>query len=140
MDEARDQGLAELEAERSRLHAQLAQVGDFRRGSLTATYRRCGKAYCACAEPSHPGHGPIHLLTKSVQGKTATKAVPQGPPLAKVQREVDSYRRFKAVVEQIVEVSEQICEARPLTDTVEAAPGGQRGGSTKTSRRSSKPR
>ncbi|MHB8554048.1 MAG: DUF6788 family protein [Candidatus Dormibacteria bacterium] len=127
MDEASDHGLAGLEAERSRLQAQLAQVGDVRRGSLTATYRRCGKAYCACAEPSHLGHGPIHLLTKSVQGKTSTRAVPPGLQLAKVQREVDSYRRFKAAVEQIVEVNERICEARPLTDTVEAVPGGQRG-------------
>ena len=72
MDEARDLGLAELEAERSRLRAQLAQVGEFRQGSLTATYRRCGNACCACTEPSHPGHGPIHLLAKSVRGKTAT--------------------------------------------------------------------
>ena len=60
-------------------------------------------------------------------GETATRAVPPGSPLAKVQREVGNYRRFKAVVEQIVEVNERICEARPLTDTVEAAPDGQRG-------------
>ena len=102
MNEARDLGLARLEAERSRLQAQLAQVGDGRQGSLTATYRHWRRAYRACSEPSHPGHGPIHLLTKSVQGKTATRAVPQGPSLAKVQREADRYRRFKAVVEQIV--------------------------------------
>ncbi len=78
MDGARYLGRAGPEAERSRLRAQLAQVGDVRRGSLTATYRRCGKAYCGRAEPSHPGHGPIRLLTKAMQGKTATRAVPLG--------------------------------------------------------------
>jgi hypothetical protein len=31
--------LAELEAERDRLYAQLAAVGDFRRGSVSETYR-----------------------------------------------------------------------------------------------------
>ena len=140
MDEAGDEDLARLEVERTQLHSQLAAVGDFRRGSLTAAYRRCGKPYCACAEPGHPGHGPIHLLTRSVQGKTATKAVPSGPQLEKAQREVGSYKRFKAVVEQIVAVNEQICEARPLTEGMEAAGGGQRGGSMKRSGRSSKAR
>lgn len=127
MDEAGDGELARLESGRTQLHSQLAAVGDFRRGSLTAAYRRCGKPYCACAEPGHPGHGPIHLLTKSVKGKTATKAVPAGPQLEKVQREVSNYQRFKAVVEQIVAVNEQICEARPLTEGLEAAGSGQRG-------------
>jgi hypothetical protein len=34
---------AELEAERERLYAQLSEVGDFRRGSVSANYRKCGK-------------------------------------------------------------------------------------------------
>ncbi len=127
MANAGDRGLAGLEAERRRLQGQLAAVGDFRRGSLTASYRRCGRPGCACAVPGHPGHGPIHLLTKSVQGRTVTRAVPPGPALEKTRREVDSYKRFKAVVEQIVEVNEQICEARQLADPQEAAPDVQRG-------------
>ncbi|MGA9776229.1 MAG: DUF6788 family protein [Candidatus Dormiibacterota bacterium] len=127
MESPGDRGLAGLEAERMRLQGQLAEVGDFRRGSLTATYRRCGKPHCACAVPGHPGHGPIHLLSKSVEGKTATRAVPPGPALEKTRREVESYKRFRAVVEQIVEVNEQICDARQLADAQEAAPDGQRG-------------
>jgi hypothetical protein len=34
--------LPELEAERDRLYAQLSQVGDFRRGSVSENWRRCG--------------------------------------------------------------------------------------------------
>ncbi|MDA8333135.1 MAG: hypothetical protein M0027_18370 [Candidatus Dormibacteraeota bacterium] len=79
-------------------------------------------------------------MTRSVQGKTATKAIPAGPQLEKAQREVGNYKRFKAVVEQIVAVHEQICEARPLIEDMEAVRGGQRGGSMKRSGRSSKPR
>ena len=41
--------LAELEAERERLYAQLSEVGDFRRGSVTENWRRCGKPTCWCA-------------------------------------------------------------------------------------------
>ena len=48
--------LPELEAERDRLYARLSTVGDFRRGSVSENYRRCGKPNCACAAADHPGH------------------------------------------------------------------------------------
>ena len=57
--------LPELEAERDRLFAQLSRVGDFRRGSVSENWRRCGKPNCACAAPDHPGHGPRFLWTRS---------------------------------------------------------------------------
>ena len=47
--------LPELEAERDRLFAQLSVVGDFRRGSVSENWRRCGKPNCACAAPGAPG-------------------------------------------------------------------------------------
>jgi hypothetical protein len=47
--------LSELESRRAELFEQLAAVGDFRRGSVSENYRRCGKANCACAAPEHPG-------------------------------------------------------------------------------------
>ncbi len=48
--------LEEMEAERAGLYEQLAATGDFRRGSVSENYRRCGKPNCACAAPGHPGH------------------------------------------------------------------------------------
>ena len=78
------------------------------------TYRRCGKANCACADPGHPGHGPRHRLTRSVDGKTESKQLHPGPELEKVTREVANHRRFVALSQQIIEVNEQICEARPV--------------------------
>lgn len=51
---AGDQDLAGLEVEGVHLQKQLATVGDFRRGSVSTAYRRCGKAYCARADPTHP--------------------------------------------------------------------------------------
>jgi len=129
-----EDALARLEAERDRLHWQLAAVGDFRRGSLNRAYRRCGRRDCACADPVHPRHGPVNLLTKSVAGKTVTRAVPAGPPLAKVQREVARYQRFKAIVGQIVAVNELLCETRPVADPMVAHPDADRGGIARPSR------
>jgi len=51
--------LPELETD-----AQLAAVGDFRRGSVSKNYRKCGKPNCVCAQPDHPGHGPRFLWTR----------------------------------------------------------------------------
>ncbi len=132
---------AELEAQRSRLHADLAAVGDFRPGSLSAVMRRCGKAICACADPSHPGHGPQHILTKKLNGKTVSVHLKPGPELDKVTGEVANYKRFKQIVGDIVEVAETICEARATSPLAgpnpEASRDSQKGGSSRPSPRSS---
>jgi len=133
--------LPDLEQRRSRLHADLVGIGDFRRGSLCAVMRRCGKPYCACSDPAHPGHGPQHILTRSVAGRTVAVHLKPGPGLAKVAGELANYQRFRAIMGEIVEVNEAICEARPVPPLAEDAPqtgaGVEKGGSSRTSRRSS---
>src|ERR1017187_3722270 len=105
--------LPELEAERDRLFVQLSAVGDCRRGSVSENYRKCGKPNCACAQPGHPGHGPRWLWTRSASGRTRTRQLSPGE-LDKVRAELAAYKEFAALSEQIVEVSEAICEARPV--------------------------
>ena len=135
--------LADLETQRARLYAELAATGDFRRGTLTETYRRCGKPNCACADARHPGHGPRYLLTRSVAGKTMARQLPAGPELDKVRREVATWGRFRALVGEVTEVNDAICEARPVSPLAEDAPptesGAEKGGSSVTSKRSSPP-
>jgi hypothetical protein len=131
--------LAALEARRAELYAQLAEVGDFRRGSLNAVYRRCGKANCACAAPGHPGHGPQWNLTRKVNGRTRTEHLKPGPELDKARREIAEYQRFRDLAGQVAEVSEQICRLRPVLpgeDGGEGTPSGT-GGEKRGSWRSS---
>ena len=138
--------LPELEARRDWLYAQLSAVGDFRRGSVSENWRRCGKPNCACAAPEHPGHGPRFLWTRSAgRRKTVARQLAAGE-VGKVRREITRHAEFATTVEQIIEVNEKICEARP------AAGGGRRrrrgplrdgrgkGGSGRRSRRRSPPR
>lgn len=124
--------LPQLEAQRAELYQRLANLGDFRRGTITATYRRCGKANCACADPGHRGHGPRLLLTRSVNGKTEARQLMAGADLEKAQGEVANYKQFQATVAEIVEVSEAICDARPIVaDTAkdpETVPEPEKGG------------
>jgi hypothetical protein len=121
--------LPELEAERERLYAQLSAVGDFRRGSVTENYRKCGKPNCACAQLDHPGHGPRFLWTRTARGQKTRGRQLAGWEVAKVRRELERYAQFAAVSEQIVEVSEKICEARPSAAAdAPSAPEGEKGG------------
>ena len=125
-----ESSLPELEAERDRLHALLAALGDFRRGSVSENYRKCGRPNCACAAPEHPGHGPRFLWTRSAGRRKTVGRQLAAAEVAKVRREVARHAEFAAAVEQIIEVNEKICEARPLAGrAAPSAPEGEKWGS-----------
>lgn len=137
-----ERSLPELEQQRAELFARLAATGDMRPGSINSTYRRCGKPNCACARPGHPGHGPRWLWTRSAGGRTRTRQLARAE-VAKVRAELANYKQFAALSEQIVQVSEAICEARPVTAADVLAPGeagAEKGGSAPGSRRRQPPR
>jgi hypothetical protein len=61
--------------------------------------------------------------------------------VARVQREVARHADFAAISEQIAEVNEKICEARPAADAdTPSVPEGEKGGSSARSRRRRPPR
>lgn len=104
--------LSALEGERRKLMARLAATGEMRRGSLTEHYRRCGKEPCCCKKGNHPGHGPYYAFTRKVAGKTKTVQLRSGPLLRKFEREVENYRQFRALTEQLLRLDEAICDLR----------------------------
>ena len=133
--------LPELEAERDRLYAQLSAVGDFRRGSVSVNWRKCGKPNCACADPDHPGHGPRFLWTRSEGRRKRVGRQLAAAEVTKVRRELARHAEFTATVERIAEVNEQICEARPATGSdAPLVPGGEKGGSSPRSQKRGPPR
>ena len=133
--------LPELEAERDLLYARLAVTGDFRRGSVSENYRRCGKPNCACAQPGHPGHGPRLLWTRSEGRAKRIGRQLAAAEADKVRREIARHEEFAATVEQIAEVNEKICEARPAAGLVApSVPEGEKGGSSPRSRGRNPPR
>ena len=136
-----DPSLAELEAERDRLYAELSVVGDFRRGSVSENYRKCGKLNCACAQPDHPGHGPRLLWTRTARGRGTVGRQLAAGEVEKVRREVGRHAEFAAICEQIAEVNEKICEARPAAGTdAPSALEGEKRGSGRRSRGRKQPR
>ena len=127
--------LAALEAQRDGILREIARLGDMRKGSLTETYRPCGKPTCACHRRDHPGHGPYYAFTTKVEGRTRTVQLRPGSRLDKFQREVDAYKQFRALSEKLIEINEALCAARPAPAEPDA-----RAAEKKTSRRSSRTR
>ena len=106
--------LAQLEKQKTELFRQIADLGDFRRGSITTTSGKCGKSTCHCARPNDPGHGPNFRLTRKVQGKTVTETFDSPVLLRKAQREVETFHRFQELCDQLIATNERICALRPL--------------------------
>jgi hypothetical protein len=139
-----DAPLDDLEQQRARLYEQLAATGDFRRGSISENYRRCGKPNCVCAQPDHPGHGPRYLWTRTVAGRGTKGRQLSADEVDKVRAELANYHRFAAVSEEIVAVNEAICEARPPDGADAVSPpadtAAEKGGSVRRSKPSSRRR
>ena len=110
--------LADLEQQRTAVLAQIVEVGDFRGGSISAISGRCGRPNCRCHLPNQPGHGPNFRLTRKVDGKTVSETFPTAAELRKAQREVEAYHRFRQLSQELLEVNERICRARPVEDSV----------------------
>lgn len=122
-----------LEEQRSELIKQLAELGDFRAGSITGFTRRCGKPSCCCRRKGHPGHGPTLRLTYKLGGKTVTESLPDQVAIKKAEAEIAEFRRFQELSRKLVEVNLEICRLR-------SAGTGQEGrqGKKNSKRRSSR--
>ena len=108
--------LEELERRRKELYRELGGIGEFRRGTLSVNYRKCGKAYCACAKRGHRGHGPQYLWNATIGGKSRAENIRLGPELEKVESELANYQKLIRWWEQWVEVNESICRERPVRE------------------------
>jgi predicted transcriptional regulator len=106
--------LSSLEGKREQLYRQLQETGDFRRGTISVLYRKCGKKNCVCAKEGHPGHGPRYLWNATIGGKSYAKNLKLDSDMEKYQEEIANHQRFQKLCAEIVEVNEQICEMRPI--------------------------
>jgi len=111
-----EETLESLEKKRKELYRKLDGLGDFRRGTISVNYRKCGKKRCACTQPGHPGHGPQYLWNATMKGKSYAKNLRVGPELEKYLKETGNYRSFLKLSEELVEVNERICQLRPVRE------------------------
>ena len=129
----------QLRDRRDRLKTELAQVGDLRPGSLVERYRRCGKSNCHCAHTGATGHGPSWSLTREVAGKTVTTIIPSGA-VEQTRQQLAEYKRFRRLGKELVETSEQLCDAQLLAPEAASHEAAKKGGSKRRSQARSSPR
>lgn len=111
-----EETLESLERKRKELYQKLEGLGDFRRGTISVNYRKCGKKKCVCTKPGHPGHGPQYLWNTTMKGKSYAKNLRLGPELEKYMKETGNYREFLSLSGELVRVNERICEFRPVRE------------------------
>ena len=76
-------------------------------------------------------------MTREVGGKTVTRVVPAGA-VPEVLEQIGEYRRFRGLTRELVEASEQLCDARLAAEREAATPeDGEKGGTGRSSRRRS---
>ena len=110
--------LTALEQQRAEILMRILHLGDFRSGSITAIQSRCGKPNCHCHQPGQPGHGPNFRLTRKVNGRTVSESFSSAAELRKAQREVEAFHRFRQLSQDLLEINEKICRARPVDDAL----------------------
>lgn len=128
------ESLAALEQQRSNILKQIVELGDLRSGSITAINGRCGKPNCHCHQPGQPAHGPNFRLTRKVNGKTVSESFSSAAELRKAQREVEAFHRFRQLSQEFLEVSEEICRARPAAVAISPEEKKRRKPSSRRSR------
>jgi hypothetical protein len=108
--------LETLEQRRTALCQQIQALGDFRPGTISVNFRKCGKKNCACAQPGHSGHGPQYLWNTTSGGKSRAQNLRLGPELEKARKEVENHVEFLRLCRDLVVVNEKICRLRPVRE------------------------
>jgi hypothetical protein len=57
-------------------------------------------------------------LTRKINGKTVSESFSSAAELGKAQREVDAFHRFRQLSQDLLDVNERICQARPVEDNL----------------------
>jgi hypothetical protein len=101
-----------LQSQRSSILAQIAALGDFRPGKLYHRHKRCGSKNCHCNSPDSQGHGPYWRLSRKKRGQiSVSHSIPEDA-VEMTRRHVERFDRFDHLVNELVEVSDQLCQAR----------------------------
>jgi hypothetical protein len=103
-----------LEEKRKGVYKKMGGMGDFRRGTISVNYRKCGKKNCICTKSGHPGHGPQYLWNTTLKGKSYAKNLKLGPELQKYVEEIANHRKFVQLCDELVELNEKVCDLRPI--------------------------
>jgi len=109
-----------LQEGRERLLESLAKMREFRRGSISTIYRRCGKKRCICARGEHPGHGPLTVLTFKNPVKTKTLSLRTRAAVELAREQIRCHDEFLQWCREWRDLNEKISDMK-LNDALRGA-------------------
>ena len=80
------------------------------RGSLTETYKRCGRPNCHCADG--PGHGPKRYLVISRAGGRPRRDYVPNAHLRQVVELLDNFHRLREALNEICAINAELLRRR----------------------------
>lgn len=91
--------------EREKILKEIRKIGNFMRGTMYKTYRRCGRESCWCYK-SEKGH-PLTLLTLHLKGKQVSLSVPKEKE-EEVKRMLKEYKNLWKKIDDLTEINLEI--------------------------------
>ena len=108
-----------LTSKRDAIVNQIKLLGNFRPGRLYQRFKKCSNKNCHCHQPGADGHGPYwYLSRKDKNQKTITHAIPS-ESLDITMHHLERHDQFGELVCELVEVNDQLCQARIKGSRVE---------------------
>ncbi len=106
----RKQKITQLEKKIADTKAKLLALGDLRPGSLSRQYKTCANPNCICkADP--PQKHEYYQLSFTRKGKGSSSYVRKST-IQMVKQQVANYAAMKALVDQWIELSTELCVLR----------------------------
>lgn len=107
-----DATIKELEQRHRLLMRQIEQIGLVLRGTI-GTYRtRCGNPRCRCATDRTARHGPYHIWTRKVGGKTVTRML-SAEQAARLRPWTQNMRQLDRLLKSLQELGLRAAQAVP---------------------------
>lgn len=97
---ARAKTTPDFDVRRRELTAQIAALGPTLPGSLVSRSSRCGNRGCRCHTDPDQRHGPYWTWTRSVAGKTITRAL-TAEQADRYRPWFDNTRRLRELVDEL---------------------------------------
>ena len=105
--------LSALNDRRAHIAVSLVQPGDFRRGSILASFACCSRPNYACMRDAPPGNGPQVRLAYNVHGKSVRQTLSDRTRRSTAERVVPTLRRFQKTSAELVDINERIHHMPP---------------------------
>ncbi len=107
-----DVSVEKLEQRHHLLIRQIAEIGLLLRGTI-GTYRtRCGSPRCRCATDRTARHGPYHIWTRKVGGKTVTRMI-SAQQAARLRPWTQNMRRVDKLLKNLQELGLRAAQSVP---------------------------